>query len=386
MKDRALALGEVAFDVLHRMFREILSRKPGGHLVESTIDSVDLVTSFALRGAEADPEVFARGLADAIDELLDDAVQRAASFRPGHAFCHRCETPACEHSEPPSSRHVFLGYGPTGIPRWADFAQVCLDLRHPEVDRLYDDPPAFVILPETGRDLSRDLLGAFQHERACELLGQVAAGFFPVRTAEGEGRGVLAVTFQVAASRGARGSLRLGLNILGRAPGGEPLDLLWERFDDIPWRGPVRWAQSALVSIGRGASEPGTRRAPTSAVEARVLGVLRGLARRLEREQRARSRRTRHAEHRHLAGDRPTRNALEDARAAAPAELLLDEKSGTIVVPGDRGRTHFFTREGRHVSSVRYSKEAIERKRKLGLWRATQLDVAQSVLQRILAR
>ena len=51
----------------------------------------------------------------------------AAVFRPGHAYCHRCKGAMCEHSEPPSSRHVFVGYAPTGAPRWTDFAQWCLD-------------------------------------------------------------------------------------------------------------------------------------------------------------------------------------------------------------------------------------------------------------------
>ena len=44
---------------------------------------------------------------------------------------------------------------------------------------------------------------------------------------------------------------------------------------------------------------------------------------------------------------------------------------------GDRGRTHFFAADGQHVSSVRYSKDAIARKIKLELWRdasAEELD------------
>ena len=71
-----------------------------------------------------------------------DAVQQAVAFRPGHAYCHRCESVACEHSRPGSSRQVFVGYTPTGLPRWEDFAQQCLERKHPQVDRLYDDPPS----------------------------------------------------------------------------------------------------------------------------------------------------------------------------------------------------------------------------------------------------
>jgi hypothetical protein len=62
--------------------------------------------------------------------------------------------------------------------RWEDFAQLCLDLRHADVDRLYDDPPAFVALVRSGDELSGSLLDAFKSETGYVLAGQVAAGFF----------------------------------------------------------------------------------------------------------------------------------------------------------------------------------------------------------------
>jgi hypothetical protein len=61
--------------------------------------------------------------------------------------------------------------------------------------------------------------------------------------------------------------------------------------------------------------------------------------------------------------------ALEDARSAADADILVDDRSGALVILGDRGRTHFFAVEGRLVSSVRYSRDAIARKIKQGVWR-----------------
>ena len=64
----------------------------------------------------------------------------------------------------------------------------------------------------------------------------------------------------------------------------------------------------------------------------------------------------------------------------------MDERSGTVVVLGDRGRTHFFTTEGRLVSSVRYSPDAIERKRNLGLWREASDSEAGALRERLLAR
>ncbi len=382
MEDRVRDLGAVAAGALQRMVREILSRRPGGHLVERDLDRVDLHFEFALGGPAADPAAVSEDLATRLERFVDDAIQRAAVFRPGHAFCHRCGGAACEHSEPPSARHVLVDYAPTGTPRWEDFAQVCLEARHPEVDRLYEDPPAFVTLFDDAATLRSRLLGAFEAP-GYELLGQVRAGFFPILAREGEGRGVLAVTFQAAGARGSAGRLRLGLNILGRLPGGGSLDLLWDRSRDVPWSRAVRWAQGALSVAGEAPSGRSGAPERREGLERRVEGILRGLARRLERDRRGRARRTSHAEERHRSGERPTRKALDDIRGARAEEILRDERNGTLVVPGDRGRIHFFTADGKLVSSVRYSRDAIERKRKLGLWRDASRSEAEAFLDRL---
>jgi hypothetical protein len=230
-----------------------------------------------------------------------------------------------------------------------------------------------------GDDMASGLLGSVREEQTYTLRGQVAAGFFPVRTREDEGRGVIAVTFQVGVSRGTRGGARWGLNVLGRTPQGESLDLLWERHDVIPWQGAVRWAQAALATLSR------SRAADGKAIDRRVEGILLGFARRLSHERRAIGRRTRHAEERHREGERPTRKAIEDARAASANEVIVDERNGTLVVPGARGRMHFYTPEGRLVSSVRYSGSAIERKRKLGLWRPSRPEEAEPLLPKMKA-
>lgn len=365
MKNRTRALAENAHEVLTRLARELLSQKAGAHLVEGSLDRIVVKLAVVLRGQGAGPGPFADALIAEIDRFLDDAIQHAAAFRPGHAFCYRCGTSPCEHSMAPSHRHVFAGYAPTGVPRWEDFAQYCLDRKHPDVDRLFEQPPALVAFVGEGRELAGDLLDAFRGPASFRLLAQVAAGFFPVRTREGEGRGVVAITVQAGASYGARGRVRYGLNVLGRTPQGGPLDLLWERHDVIPWQGAVRWAQSALATV-------------TS--EARVAGIMRGLARRLLHERRATARRTGHADARHRTGARPTRLALSDLARVKAEDVLVDERNGTLVVPGERGRMHFYTEDGKLVTSVRYTPDAVERKRKAGVWRPSRLDEAQFFL------
>ena len=65
---------------------------------------------------------------------------------------------------------------------------------------------------------------------------------------------------------------------------------------------------------------------------------------------------------------------MDDARDVDAAALLVDDRSGAFVVLGERGRTHFFSAEGRLVSSVRYRRDAVARKIKLGKWRAATAD------------
>lgn len=356
MQDRTRELSDSVGDALRDLLRERVARKPGGHLVESRLREMELRIPLALAGRDAASRRASGQLVDAIDGLLDDAVQQAAAFRPGHAYCHRCEELSCEHSRPPTSRHVFIGYAPTGMPRWEDFAQVCLERKHARVDQLYDRPPALLTIVQGKQALRGQMLDVFENP-SYELLGQLVAGFFSVKALADEGRGVLALTVQVAASHARNAKLRLGLNLLGRSPSGAGLEQLWERHEELPWRRAIGWAQSALQTV------ESSRRG-----EQRADGILQSLARRLVRDHRARSRRTQHAEQRHASGRRPTRKALDDASAAAGDALLVDPRNGTLVVLGDRGRTHFFTPDGRLVSSVRYSRDAIERKLQAELW------------------
>jgi hypothetical protein len=369
MSESVNSLGKIAGDAIQQIVREMLRRKVGGYLVETNLDEIDLRLPIALK---ADPGVFAAELVAVVDRILDEAIQRAASFRPGRALCHRCRTASCEHSRPPSCRDVFAGYAPTGVPQWKDFAQLCLEQRHPQVDRLYEAPPAFLTMVQAGDELRARLLRAFR-STTYELKGQLTAGFFPLKTRRDEGRGVLALTFQVVGPRGSRDCRRLALNVLGVAPGGEELDTVWERYRDVPWRRAVQWGQSAVASVR---PTPRGGRIAGRDQEARIESILRGIARRLERDSRARGRRTHHAEKRHESGQRPTRMALDDARSAGTEAFLIDERSGARVVLGDRGRTHFFATDGRLVSSARYSRDALDRKRRLGLWRDATPDEA----------
>lgn len=365
-------MGRKQASEIHRLLialaAERARRKSGGHLIGPQLEELGLELQLELDG---DAESFAAALVDDIDGQLDDAIERVSAIRPGRVFCHRCADVECEHSDAPSSRHVFAGYTRTGTPAWQEFSQLCLDRRHPQTDRLFDDRPPLVTIVQAGDELAGGMIDVFRHRRI-RLLGQVVAGFFTVDSPRQVGRPVLALTIQATLATSRRGRARASLNLVGRAPDGAPLESLWDRGDVPPWRGAVQWGQSATATLPRARPER---------IDARVEGILNGVARRLERDARGRSRRTRHAQSRHLSGERPTRKAIDDARLVAPESLVADEQNGTLVVLGERGRTHVFTPQGRHVTSVRYGSEAIQRKLQHGRWTPVARETYETFLK-----
>jgi len=369
-----LAHGRTILAALRRLVRDRLARRADAHLIEGRLPEFSIELDIAPEADASGEDGFAQRLVESVDARLDEAVRHAAWFLPGRAFCLRCGGSECAHARPPSARHVLHGYGPTGTPLWSDFAQVLLDSRVEGVEELYGERPGFRTVVQGPEQVHAGLLDVFAHP-SYRLYGQLLAGYFAVRAREPEGRGVVALTIQVAGTRTRRG-VRLGLNVVGTSPSGEGLETLWERHRDLPWRRGVRWAQTALTTVRGGRREDDPR------LRERVLGILRSLARRMEREQRARRRRTAHAEDRPDAGGRPTRMAAEDLRAASGADVLVDERSHAVVVLGARGRTHFFGEDGRLVSSVRYSRDAIERKIRAGLWRAAAPDEVARLRER----
>lgn len=351
-----------------------LERHPWGHLVRGKKTAVEIPLQLPLSASDEDLAERAQGLQAALDAGLEELVAHAASFLPGRVFCLRCRSPGCEHSQPAEPRQVFAGYGPTGTPRFLDFGQWLLDRRDPRVDQLFAEAPVLVTVVSSEADLASDLLPAFRGaERDFRLCGQVAAGWYRIPDPSGRPH-ALAVTFQVVSSRPRGGRRRLGLNILGRGPERESLDHLHDRLGTIPWTMAVRWGQSVLAEMELSDSSKGGISEP--ALHRRVEGLLQGLARRLGREERARDRRTHHAEVRHGEGTRPTRMAMLDLSRAGAGEILFDTRRKTLVVLGDRGRTHLFSIAGKLVTSVHYAPASIARRRESGLWRPATAEEA----------
>ncbi len=391
-----------AIEALSRAAGERLARHPQGHLANGRGSHLELTIRIPLT-AEGDvgaggvgaggvgtgtvvAEIVSRAQ-ESLDREIDSLLAHRAVFRPGRVLCIRCASADCEHAAPVSSRQVFAGYGATGIPRFEDFGQWLLERRHPKIDRLYRRPSRLVTVVASGAELTGLLLPAFRPRRLdYRVHGQVAAGWFsvPGRSggpgSRGQAGGLLAQTFQVVSSarkvrKGRRARRRrLGLNILGTGPAGEPLAEVYDRPDQIPWAGAVRWSQQALDSIER---SQGRKSATAEHLSSRIEGVLNGIARRLEHHRRSRDRRTGHAQKRHQEGNRPTDMALRDLTRAGDENVLFDLRRETLIVLGDKGRAHVWSTSGKLVTSIRYSPDSIGKKMKLEIWRpATAKEIA----------
>jgi hypothetical protein len=121
----------------------------------------------------------------------------------------------------------------------------------------------------------------------------------------------------------------------------------------------------------RAATGGGARAAPLGderKLVASASTILRKATRSLERLGRQSQRRTLHAEKRH-AEKRPTSKALEDAAGAKDESLYQDDREGTIIVLGSRSRTHVFSPEGRHITSLSLKKEEVESRKRRQRWR-----------------
>jgi hypothetical protein len=116
----------------------------------------------------------------------------------------------------------------------------------------------------------------------------------------------------------------------------------------------------------------------------RVHALLRDASRDLEHRTRVQGRRTQHARLRADQGTRPTAKAFEDARAAPPDQWFEDREKGTRVVLGPKGRVHFFSKLGKHVTSVVYPGQVIQARMKTKRWVALGTEAAQ-VFQKLLA-
>jgi hypothetical protein len=375
-----------ALQLLIDEVRERIDRHPLGHLVAGRGERIDLRLELPTALRDGQLGRAGRDAAESLQEAVQALLHHSALFQPGRVLCLRCQTAACEHSAPVNSRQVFAGWGPAGLPRFADFGQWLLQRRDPRVDLLYKDSPQLlaVVVPEA--ELAGNLIPAFrQREDSYRIHAQITAGWYQAPDSLGIPH-PFAVSLQIVSTRAPRNRRRFGINVVGIGPGGEPLENLFDKIGQIPWGEAVHWAQGVLVGIeGQMEHQPRMARTRPEAVEKRIEGLANAVARRLEKDWRGRERRTRHGQQRHTEGDRPTRMAMADLARASPENLLYDTRRETLVVVGDRGRAHVFNLAGKLVTSVRYNPGVIEKRRQNGVWRRAGAEEIRKVREQVAA-
>jgi hypothetical protein len=370
-RDDALS---AALRLLAKEVRRRVLRHSQGHLLSGGNESVKLNLRLPTAARGRWLEQTAGETSAALDEALRELLLHRTVFQPGSVYCLRCRSARCEHTQPAQSTEVFAGYSPSGVPLFLEHGQWLLEHKDPRVDQLYRKPPRLLARVTLGADLTAQLLPAFRDlDSGYHIHGQVAAGWFRYPDANRIDQ-PLALTFQVVSSQPAKGHKRFGLNLIGRVPGDEPLETLFDRAGELPWAAAAQWGQDVLRQVERSLTRK--HPPPDEAIDKRLEGLLNGLARRLERERRARERRTNHGHQRHREKDRPTWKAQADLAAAREEEVLFDTRRETLIVLGERGRAHVFNQAGKLVTSIRYSPYSIERRRKNGIWRqATSTEI-----------
>ncbi|MEL7060555.1 MAG: hypothetical protein AAGN46_11060 [Acidobacteriota bacterium] len=371
-----------------------LRRHPQQHLAREISDrplrvALELPLSTTLNASTPtkDLQTAAERLRADVRAALDRELDAEASLRPGRVLNRRTLRLDGDDTAPSAERQVFVGWGQSGVPRFEDFGQWLVTRGDPRQERLFAKPPALVTVQLSRAEAQRELLDAFAGGAPADwrLDGQVMAGWFSVPGRDGR-RHSLALSLQ-AVSIATHDDLsptstdsaprRRMLSVVGTGPGGEPLAATVDRLGgDAPWLASVAWAQASLSSILGDGPE----------ADERVDGILRGLARRLEQGQRARARRTRHAERRHREGDRPTRDALRDLQRAGADDIVRDRRHDTLVVLGERGRAHAWSTDGRLVTSLRSTPAATERKRTQGIWSPAGDEALEALRRAVAAR
>lgn len=366
-----------AVELLAEEARERLARHPHGHLLTGASEDLLLSLEIPTRPPRKDTaehlDARAGDLSGSLDAALEALLAHRSAVRPGVVYCLRCRSADCGHGETPGPRQVFAGYGATGLPRFQDLGQLLLELGEEQVDRLYGRSKNRLLARVMGEELlTGEVLDAYRESDSektdgYRLHGQVVAGWYTLPDDSGR-PATLAVTLQIVSTQPRGSRRRFGVNVLGRTPDGSPLEILHDTLGEVPWSDSVRWAQRILDGLSA-----------KKASKRRIEGILSAMARRLEKDRRARGRKTRHGRERHAQGDRPTPMALPDLARAPERDILFDVRAETLVVLGDRGRAHVFTPAGKLVTSVRYNPASIARRREKGYWRPARKAEAEAL-------
>lgn len=279
-------------------------------------------------------------------------------WQPGAVFCLQCSKSDCEHARPPSSDAVFYRYTPNGKPVFRPLLDILLAQRPTLGEQLYRGPRALVdfvcIQPQNEDPLLEEVV---QRRTTC-VEAVLHLGFLQSRRLDSEKRCAVSILLL-------REHQQYRLHLVG-------LDgSIFERLAELPDSDHIK-ALNQSLAFGRRKLKRLRRQTRAGVADQKMspVTVLKQLGTAMRRVSKKHRGRTEHAKIRHAQGDRPTGEALKDARNVGAASLLFDERRQTWVVIGRRGRAHLFADKGRHVTSIRLDTGEVERKKGSGRWRS----------------
>lgn len=279
---------------------------------------------------------------------------------PGAVYCYFTESADAQSSRPSEPRQVFDGYTSTGRPSFSDFVTMAIERKDADIDALLAGEDVIITHVSMGRILRTAQLAEFgKGSPVYRILGQVDAGLFPLMGSNKKA----AFSFQLLRGTTLEGKPRLRVHPVGAA---DVLDLADPHVATLLMRFQRKLDEESLRLAGKQASGEEVDE------EEFVLPQLQELAKQLRGRARRQGRRTQHADERSAEGQRPTAKAWEDAERALDDQLVMDDREGTVVVLGPRGRVHVFTPDARHVTSLMMQGGSIAKRRQEHRWRAAE--------------
>ncbi|MFT7617305.1 MAG: hypothetical protein ACI97A_000940 [Planctomycetota bacterium] len=363
---------------LEDLARGLFLSRPYSRDVVRSLPAFEMKVNLGFRGRNEGQREEMHHVLKALETHIDDSIASNAAFRPGVVYSFFSESADPEVGSPKTPRDVFAGYSETGVPKFLSMLDFGIEKKHPGVEHLAQENGQVVAIKSGREELVAARLPDFERRnRAYDIRGQVVLGHFHQMTDNGSER--FAVTVQLVRSSTRSRMVRLGLNVIGLLPNGEPaLKLILER-PDHPLSSLMFHTDRALSQINQELKKlPATKRLAYAADCADRL--LSEMTLGQERHVRRENWRTGHAKERAEKGNRPTGCARADLGRARHEQVLLDLSEKTFVILGPKGRIHVFNDAGKHVTSLQLEKRAIEQRMLKKRWHVLSAEDAQGVL------
>jgi len=380
---RTTALSDVLRTIVRDAYLERFQGDP------ESLPEIDLNIHFKVGGRENWDVNFNPDLKEQLVVQLEDAEAGKGVYEAGRVFCFYCNNSLCDCAKPPDLRSVFHSYDSMGKPVWCDFPQLLVEVKHPEVDKIYEKGSQAISHILYGKQLKQDQLSSYgKSSKTYSLLGQIVFGYIGLKIPNPAGGKPslekAACTVQVAETRESSGGFSLKLNvIMGGLSGQEIKEHLSNR--SLEWlKRAVGIAERDLkeIAIEAGIARKAQDSAQFNEQMKQVPMVLKSLAASINRGERQQKRRTQHVEQRRGNKNRPIHKAVEDVSKAAASDFYYDSEKKSMVCISQE-RAHIFNKDGQHITTFKLSGGELDKRKKAGRWGSVPAADAEALKHKI---